>query len=317
MEATYAVIAFLVVAGVTGGVALLAQRWDPVATRLRRVEEKHAESAGESILRWDNSGSPVPTWRRTLEKWGHALLGKDAETRQARQSALQRRLVWAGFDNPRNVQIFLGTKLALGIGAAYSYTMYGLLISRVLPQVLPISIVFGIVGFFLPDFWLSQRIKERQRLMHNALPDMLDLLVVCVEAGLGLDAAIAKVTDPAIIKGTPLETELRRVHLEFRAGRPRAEALRALGERTGVDEVRMVVSAFVQTEKLGTSLADTLRVHADAARIQRRHRAEKAAYLAPLKMLFPIVGFLFPSIFVVTVAPALLKIMYALRGLIR
>jgi len=93
----------------------------------------------------------------------------------------------------------------------------------------------------------------------------------------------------------------------------RGSAARAR-ERTGVDEVRMVVSAFVQTEKLGTSLADTLRVHADAARIQRRHRAEKAAYLAPLKMLFPIVGFLFPSIFVVTVAPALLKIMYALRG---
>ena len=126
---------------------------------------------------------------------------------------------------------------------------------------------------------------------------------------MGLDAAVAKVTDPDIMTvATPLHKEMRRMHLEFRAGRPRTEAMHALGERTGVDAVRKIVAAFVQTEKLGTSLAKTLRIHAETSRVQRRLRAEKQAHLAPLKMLFPIVFFLFPAFLVVMGLPPLLKI---------
>jgi tight adherence protein C len=200
-------------------------------------------------------------------------------------------------------------------GFAYSYTLYGLAVKKVLPQVLLISAILAIIGFFLPDYWLMRTIKERQRVVRNTLPDVLDLLVVCVEAGMGLDAAIAKVTSPELVEvDTPLHRELRRVHLEFRAGRPRAEALHALGERTGVDDVRKVIAAFVQTERLGTSMADSLRIHADAARVQRRLRAERAAYLAPLKMLPITVIFLFPPFLIAMALPPLLELVAKMSG---
>ena len=305
-----AVIAFLAVFIVTAGVALLALRFDPVTRRLQGTGDSRTGSLQEvSVLRWADSERRMPQWRRTIEKLGQALLGRVPETKRARQFAVQRRLVWAGYDDPRSVTLYLGTKVVLAFAMAYSYTLYGIVTHQVLPNVLFISLILGVVGFFLPDFWLSQRIKERQRLTRNALPDVLDLLVVCVEAGMGLDAAIAKVTDPDIMGvDTPLHKQLRRMHLEFRAGRPRTEALQALGERTGVDEVQKVVAAFIQTEKLGTSLASSLRIHADASRVARRFRAEKTAQLAPLKMLFPIVFFLFPSFLMIMALPPALKI---------
>lgn len=306
----YAVLAFVAVFVVTAGAALLGLRSDPVRRRLRGVGEVSAETTQEiSVLRWADPAQPVAQWRRTLHKLGQALLGRIPETRGARHATIRGRLVWAGFDDPRSVPLFLGTKVVLAFGLAYSYTLYGLAVHRVLPNILLISLLLGVMGFFLPDFWLAQRIKERKRMITNALPDILDLLVVCVEAGMGLDAAVAKVTDPDVIPvPTPLHKEMRRMHLEFRAGRPRTEALHALGVRTGVDEVRKIVAAFIQTEKLGTSLANTLRIHADASRVARRLRAEKEAHLAPLKMLFPIVVFLFPAFLIVMAVPPLLQL---------
>jgi tight adherence protein C len=312
----YAVFAFVVVFAVTAGVAILVLWFDPVSRRLRTVGGETAGNAEDvSVLRWGDPAKRAPQWRRTLERLGQALLGRNPESRGARYSKLRGRLVWAGFDNPMSVPFFLGVKLVMGLGFAYSYTLYGLMVQRVLPNILLSSLVLGVIGFFLPDFWLSQRIKERKRLINNALPDVLDLLVVCVEAGMGLDAAVAKVTDPDVVPTpTALHKEMRRMHLEFRAGRPRTEALHALGERTGVDDLRKIVAAFIQTEKLGTSLANTLRVHAEASRIARRLRAEKQAQLAPVKMLFPIVFFLMPAFIIVMLLPPMLKIMVFFGG---
>jgi tight adherence protein C len=306
----YAIFAFVAVFAVTAGVALLALWLDPVSRRLRGMEQVTAETAQEmSVLRWGDSTQPVPQWRRTLEKLGQALLGRVPDTREARYSSIRGRLVWAGFDNPMSVPLFLGIKVVMAFGFAYSYLLYGLMVQRVLPNILLSSLILGVIGFFLPNFWLSQRVKERKRIITNALPDVLDLLVVCVEAGMGLDAAIAKVTDPDVVPvPTPLHKEMRQMHLEFRAGRPRTEALHALGVRTGVDDVRKIVAAFIQTEKLGTSLASTLRVHAEASRVARRLRAEKQAQVAPVKMLFPIVFFLFPAFMIVMILPPMLKI---------
>jgi tight adherence protein C len=305
----YAVFAFIAVFVVTAGVALFTLWLDPVSRRLRGMGEVAAEATQDiSVLRWADS-EQAPQWRRTLQKVGRGLLGSTPETQEARYSTIRGRLVWAGIDNPSSVPLFLGTKVVLAFGLAYSYVLYGLMVQRVLPNILVTSLVLGVIGFFLPDFWLSQRIKERKRLITNALPDVLDLLTVCVEAGMGLDAAVAKVTDPdAVPVPTALHKEMRRMHLEFRAGRPRTEALHALGVRTGVDDVRKIVAAFIQTEKLGTSLATTLRVHAEASRIARRLRAEKQAQLAPLKMLFPIVFFLMPAFLLVMAVPPVLKL---------
>ena len=177
-----------------------------------------------------------------------------------------------------------------------------------MPNVLAYSIGLAIVGFMLPDFWLHNRTKERQRKTINALPDVLDMLMVCVEAGMGFDAAVARVAEQPEGKGSPLHQEMLRMHLEVRAGRPREEALRAFGERTGVQEVKSMVSAFIQTERLGTPLGKTLRVHSESARVQRRHRAEERAYMAPLKMIFPTVLFLMPAFFLVAMAPSMLNL---------
>jgi tight adherence protein C len=311
----YAVFAFIAVFVVTAAIALLGLWLDPVSRRLRGVGETVEEATQDiSVLRWADPTQPVRQWRRTLQKLGQAFLRSVPDTQGTRHSTIRSRLTWAGYDDPRSVLLFLGTKVVLGFGLAYSYTLYGLAVHRVLTNILLVSLILGVIGFFLPDFWLSQRIKERKRLITNALPDVLDLLVVCVEAGMGLDAAVARVTDPDVIPvPTPLHKEMRRMHLEFRAGRPRSEALHALGERTGVDEVQKIVAAFVQTEKLGTSLADTLRIHAEASRVARRLRAEKAAYMAPLKMLFPIVFFIFPAFLIVMGLPPLLH----LRGVFK
>ena len=132
---------------------------------------------------------------------------------------------------------------------------------------------------------------------------------------MGFDAAVARVAEQPETRQSPLHEELIRMHLEVRAGRPRQEALRALGERCGVEEVKSMVGAFIQTEKLGTPLGKTLRVHADSARVQRRHRAEELAHLAPLKMLFPTVFFLMPAFFLVTLAPSVLGLLKLLKAI--
>src|SRR5262249_2950689 len=146
------------------------------------------------------------------------------------------------------------------------------------------SVLLGFGGFFVPSLWLQRRAKARQESIVNTLPEVLDLLTVCVGGGMSFAAALARVAEqPEARKSAPHPELLRMIH-EMRAGRPRPEALRALADRCGVQEVNAMVSVFIQTDRLGTSMGKTLRVHADSARIERRHRAEERAYVAPLKM---------------------------------
>ena len=243
-------------------------------------------------------------WQRVMER-----LGRRVGSTEARRAGLRHKLIMAGFQDPRAVMVLVGAKVALAAGAGVSYMLYGLLVQRVVPNVLLLTAILAVVGFFLPDFWLRNRIKERQRAIVNFLPDLLDMLMVCVEAGMGFDAAVARVVEQPQYAKSPLHREFQRMSLELRAGRPRMEALRDLGERTGVQEVKSVVSAFIQNDRLGTPLGKTLRVHAESARVQRRHRAEERAYLAPVKMIFPTVFFLMPAFFLVTMGPSLLMLL--------
>ena len=307
---TFGILSFLMVAGITflAGMALL--RWWPAVQR-ERLRAPAAGSGPASILRW--TGEPGTTWERTAERIGRALAGSP----EAAPSKYRRRLIWAGYSEPRAVLLLLGAKVGLAVLGGAGYFLYTVLVLRVVPapRLLAISLILAVVGFFLPDFWLHNRIKTRKRNIVHALPDVLDMLMVCVEAGMGFDAAVARVAEQPERRHSPLHQDMLRMHLEVRAGRPRAEALRAFGERTGTDEIKSMVTAFVQTEKLGTPLGKTLRVHADSARVQRRHRAEERAHLAPLKMLFPTVFFLMPSFFLVTMAPSLLGLMRLLKAL--
>jgi len=308
---TVGILSFLMVAGITflAGMALL--RWWPAVQRERLRAAAPASDSPASILRW--TGTPETTWERTAERIGRAVAGSP----EAAPSKYRQRLIWAGYHEPRAVLLLLGAKVGLAVVASAGYFLYATVALRAVPgpRIIAISLVLAVVGFFLPDFWLHNRMKARKREIVHTLPDVLDMLMVCVEAGMGFDAAVARVAEQPEGRNNPLHQEMLRMHLEVRAGRPRTEALRAFGERTGADEIRSMVTAFVQTEKLGTPLGKTLRVHADSARVQRRHRAEERAHLAPLKMLLPTVFFLMPSFFLVTMAPSLLGLMLLLKAL--
>jgi tight adherence protein C len=299
----FVAVSFVLVGGLTFAVGFVLLRLMP-AVREERLTASAAGggSADASILRWQESRAG--DWRDKVERLGRRIMPRDA----LGVERYSRRLVKAGLHDPRAVPFFLGAKAVLGVLGVLAYMVYGLLTQRTLPYVLPVSVVSGAIAFFLPDLWLGARIRDRRRAVQNALPDVLDLLMVCVEAGMGFDAAVARVAEQPEGHKSPLHQELLRMHLEVRSGRPREEAFRAFSARIDTEDISSMVSAFIQTEKLGTSLGRTLRVQSDASRVQRRHRAETKAQLAPLMMLIPTVVFLMPSFMLVAMAPSLLKI---------
>src|SRR5262245_15100600 len=295
------VCSFLLVAAISFLSGLLLLRLMPAIGADRLV--RPTATVEGSILRWEDT--PKTGLRTSLERLGQ----KFGPRKEVERAKTRQRLIVAGFPDPNALLFFIGTKVALGLGLGSAYFFYGAALKRVVPNLIAVSLILAVVGFFLPDFWLHNRIKERKRKILFSLPDVLDLLMVCVEAGMSLDAALTRVAEEPEGRTSPLHQEIMRAQLEIRAGRPRAEAYRALGDRTGVQDVKGLMGAFIQTDRLGTPLGKTLRVHADAARVQRRHRAEEKAHMAPLKMIFPTVVFLFPAFFLVTMAPALLNLL--------
>ncbi|HZD54739.1 MAG TPA: type II secretion system F family protein [Candidatus Aquicultoraceae bacterium] len=163
-------------------------------------------------------------------------------------------------------------------------------------------------GYLSPLAYVRWRIRKRQGRITDSLPDALDLMVVCVEAGLGLNAAFVKISEEFRLSSPTLSEEFDIVNREMVAGKPRQEALRALTDRTGVEEVKSLVAMLIQTEKLGTSLAQSLRVHSDSLRTKRRQRAEEAAAKTTIKLVFPLVFLLFPALFVVILGPGFIQI---------
>jgi tight adherence protein C len=174
------------------------------------------------------------------------------------------------------------------------------------PVMLGAILAFGVVGFMVPQFWLSQRVGHRRAIIIKSLPDAFDLITTCVEAGLGLDAALARVAEK--VEG-PFADELSRTLREVGLGKMRRDALRELGERTGVPDLVTFVNAVIQAEAMGSSIGTVLRVQAEQLRVRRRQRAEEQAYKAPIKMLFPLVLCIFPTLFIVILGPAVITIL--------
>ena len=220
----------------------------------------------------------------------------------AETSKLRQRLVAAGYRGGEALVIFFGIRLgaALGLFVLFSTPL-------VMEPNLPMALISSLLGYVLPGMLLARMAKRRQHKIRLGLPDCLDLLVVSVEAGLGLDQAILKVSEELVFAHPDLCGELRLINLELRAGTGRAEALHHLAERTGVDDVVSLVAMLVQTDKFGTSVAQSLRVHSDTVRTKRRQRAEEAAAKTGVKMVFPLVFCIFPAIWVVTIGPAVIK----------
>jgi tight adherence protein C len=172
----------------------------------------------------------------------------------------------------------------------------------------------GAMGYILPPFIVGSKLKNRQKEMQKALPDALDLMVVCVEAGLALNQAMVRVAEEIHRLSPVLSEQISLMNLEIRAGTPREEAFRNLGERTGVQDIKSLMAMLIQTDRFGTSIATALRVHADTLRTKRRQRAEEAAAKTTIKLVFPLVLFIFPAMFVVIIGPGLIQIVEALSG---
>ena len=171
------------------------------------------------------------------------------------------------------------------------------------------------LGWTVPPFYVRYRISRRQKEIVRALPDALDMMVVCVEAGLALNQALLRVSEEIVNVSPLMGEQLALVNLEIRAGTAREEALRNLGDRTGVADIRALVAMLIQTDRFGTSIATALRVHADTLRSKRRQRAEEAAAKTTIKLIFPLVFFVFPAMFVVILGPALIQIVRTLQGM--
>lgn len=228
--------------------------------------------------------------------------------------ATSKKLMKAGYKRKSAVQIFFGIKVLMIVGLPMLFYFSG--VAKKLPPdnliILMLACLVG--GYILPDFILSSRVTARQMRIQVALADALDLLVVCVEAGLGLDQAILKTAEELRITHPDICDELNLVSLELRAGKPRREALKNLADRTGVEDINGLVSMLIQTDRFGTSIAQSLRVHSDSLRTKRRQRAEERAHKVSVKLVFPLVFLIFPSMFVVILGPGLITIMNSMFG---
>lgn len=221
------------------------------------------------------------------------------------------KLIMAGFRRPEAASAFAAARVVTIVALVGLVYFTGLYENN--PFVLFLASIAA--GFILPDFWLGRRIKSRQQSLRLALPDALDLLVICMEAGLGIDQALMYISQELRTAHPDLCEEFDLVNAEMHIGKTRIDALRSLATRTGVDDIQALVSTLIQTDRFGTSVAQSMRVHSDELRTKRRQRAEEMAAKTTIKMIFPLVLFIFPALFVVILGPAVIKMMHTLGNM--
>jgi tight adherence protein C len=265
------------------------------------IERRLGEITGRP-LRSARDGATLDRAVATLKRIGRAVPRSPSE-----MGKLQLRLVHAGFRRHDAVAVFLGIRVGLGV-LCFLVCATPILVRPSIPLALGVA---GL-GYVLAGIVLARLAKRRQHRIRLSVPDALDLLVVSVEAGLGLDQAIQRVGDELAAVHPELSTDLRLINLELRAGKARAEALHNLAARTGVDDLSSLVAVLVQTDKFGTSVAQSLRVHSDVLRTKRRQRAEEAAAKTGVKMVFPLAICIFPAIWTVTLGPVAIKFVQVL-----
>jgi tight adherence protein C len=220
-------------------------------------------------------------------------------------SKAQLPMVRAGYRSASSMMAMQGLKILMPVAfvaLVFTTGMYRL-------NVVFVPLLAAVVGYLLPELWLMWRVQARQHRLRLALPDALDMLVICVEAGLGLDQALMRVAQELRITHPQLSEELQLVNMEMRVGKTRLEAMRELARRTGVEDIKALVAMLIQTERFGTSIAQSLRVHSDDLRMKRRQRAEEMSAKTTVKMVPPLVFFIFPALMVVILGPAVIMLM--------
>lgn len=296
----------IVMAGLTvflfalGVSTLVSVATDPVRRRLGAMVP--AVEGGEST-------SAFSDW---VQRRGRYLLPGKGEERDR----VQRQLAYAGFRSSNALPAFYGIKTFLGLGLLAAVLLATRWLAQFsLGQILFFSLMSAGLGMVLPNIVLRHLVEHRQKLLRNGFPDALDMLVICVEAGLGLTAAIQRVADELKVSHPELAVELALVNAETRAGVEREVALKNLTERTGLEDIRGLVSLLIQTLKFGTSIADTLRVYSEEFRDKRMQRAEEIAAKVGTKLIFPLVFCLFPSFFIVAIGPAVIRLISVFQQL--
>jgi tight adherence protein C len=295
--------------GVWGVLTAVADRPAKAEDRLRRVLDPSAPRPDATALARQQERFQA----RVAEAAGR--LGKSLRpSDEAELGKLRLRLLNAGFRGEQAVLIFCGMKLlgmltGLAIAVPLAIGRYG-----ASQQGLCYSILAGAVGFYLPDWVVNSRKKRRSEAIFLGLPDALDLMVVCVEAGLGLDTAMRRVTSELATSCPVLCEEFAIANFQVQMGRARKDVLRDLGTRTGVDDMRALAAVVIQAEKFGSSIGSALRVQSDAMRLRRRQLAEERAAKTAVKIMIPLVLFIFPGVFVVLVGPAGIQIATTLMG---
>jgi tight adherence protein C len=292
-----ALLTFLAIFVLLGSLGLLLFYRAAMMERLSAVISTRKDRPLSSWFRIDRAGDSLKAVVQPFEK----VLPKSPKE----VSIVEKRLIRAGYRDASAARLFYGAKvlvpallfvacIATRVGGGNAFFVY---------------VVALALGFLAPDFWLGQRIKKRQLEVRLGLPEFLDLCIVCIEAGLSLDQALARSVDELRVSQPEISDELGLVILEQRAGRPRSDAWKNLAERVDIDVIRALAGSINQADKFGTSVSRILRVQSETLRVQRRQNIEEKAAKTSVKLAFPLVLFIFPSIFVVTMGPSILMMM--------
>jgi len=292
----FAVFAFTAIFVLIGSGGMLLFYREAMLSRLSQAIAPKREKKWSERLTMDHAGQSIKAVVQPFEK----VLPKSPKE----VSVVQQRLIRAGLREDSHVRIFYGAKVlvpmllfifVLSSGAtAYFSPFFACLMALA-------------IGYLAPDFWLGRRIKKRQTTLRLALPDFLDLMVVCIEAGLSLDYGLDRAVKELQAGQPEICDEFGLVILEQRAGRPRVDSWKNLAERVDLDVIRTLTSSVIQADQFGTSIAKTLRVYSDTLRIQRRQRVEELAAKTAVKLVFPLVLFIFPPLFIIALGPAALS----------
>jgi tight adherence protein C len=292
---TFVIIVFCSVFLLIGSAGLLLFYREAMVQRIAAVVFERPEKRGISA---------------TIEKAGESLgvvlekVEKVLPRSQSEMSVVQQRLLRSGFRGESAMKYFYASKVLVPLALCVILTFTSFAKDS------PFVFYAGALGlgYLAPDFWLGRKIKKRQEEIRRGLPDVLDLLIICLEAGLGMDQATARTATEMASAHPVIADEMDLVVLEQRAGRARSDAWRSMADRTDVDVVRNLVSTLVQSEQFGTSIAKTLRTHSDTMRTQRVQQIEEQAAKTTVKLIFPLVLFIFPTLFLVTLGPAIIII---------
>jgi tight adherence protein C len=298
------VMSILIFAAVTSAAVALynstvSQR-DPITVRLRELRSSSAASLTGAAAR------RPPLLRKLVAQLGGFMPAHDGK------DAMRTGLIRAGYRRADAARVFLGSKVVLAVTLPVVWVVASYLTAESVSNTVMTSLLLVFIGFYIPTLWIAMRQRQRHAAIVASLPDALDLMVVCVEAGLGMAAALQRVGGELRISARQLSEELNQVNQEMQTGVSRTEALRNLAERTGVDEIYSLVAMLVQTDRLGTSVSQSLRSHADSMRMRRRQRAEQMARKASIKLAFPLVLMIFPALLVIILGPAAIQLMKAL-----